>query len=173
MIKDYVIRKAIHQGTIKVDAHNGQIWRVFKYRNGAFRNKQLKLQRQKSGHLTYALCLNNRSITCSVHRTVWIYSNGIPSQNLEINHKDSNPANNKIGNLEIVTHKENALHAKTNNRLSYGEHRPASKLTESDVKSIRKEYKWFKVGIVFLAIKYDVHPSTIHRAVTCQTWQHI
>lgn len=38
------------------------------------------------------------------HRLIWIIFNGIIPDNFVINHKDGNPTNNKVENLECVEH---------------------------------------------------------------------
>lgn len=46
--------------------------------------------------------------TISVHKLIAItFLNYIPNKNIEINHIDGNKINNKLSNLEIVTHREN------------------------------------------------------------------
>ena len=46
-----------------------------------------------------------------VHRVVWESFHGPIPDGYEINHKDCNKKNNRIDNLELVTHKENMDHA--------------------------------------------------------------
>ena len=46
-----------------------------------------------------------------VHRVVWEAFNGRIEGRLEINHKDLDRANNRLDNLEIVTHQQNLQHA--------------------------------------------------------------
>ncbi len=46
-----------------------------------------------------------------VHRVVWEAFNGPIPERLEINHKDLDRANNRLDNLELVTHQQNVQHA--------------------------------------------------------------
>ena len=46
-----------------------------------------------------------------VHRVVWEAFNGRIERRLEINHKDLDRANNKLDNLELITHQQNIQHA--------------------------------------------------------------
>ena len=46
-----------------------------------------------------------------VHRVVWEAFNGRIEGRLEINHKDRDRTNNRLDNLEIVTHQQNLKHA--------------------------------------------------------------
>jgi hypothetical protein len=58
-----------------------------------------------------SLCKNAKYIRRSVHRMVWEAFNGPIEGRLEINHKDLNRSNNRLENLEIVTHQQNLQHA--------------------------------------------------------------
>jgi hypothetical protein len=57
------------------------------------------------------LCKNGKYARHSVHRMVWEAFNGPIDGRLEINHKDLDRSNNRIANLELVTHKQNIQHA--------------------------------------------------------------
>ena len=46
-----------------------------------------------------------------VHRLVWEAFNGPILGRLEVNHKDLDRANNRLNNLELLTHRENVQHA--------------------------------------------------------------
>lgn len=54
-----------------------------------------------------------------------------------------------------------------------GTSNPKAKLTESDVKEIRKRYKAGVVMISTLAEAYGVHPTTISRIIHGIRWRHI
>jgi hypothetical protein len=58
-----------------------------------------------------SLCKNAKYIRRSVHRMVWEAFNGPIEGRLEINHKDLNRSNNRLENLEVVTHQQNLQHA--------------------------------------------------------------
>ena len=68
-------------------------------------------EKKKGGYRRVALRANNKTYRRYVHRLVaqaFIQNlNNYP----EVNHKDENPSNNRVDNLEWVTHKQN---------LSYG-----------------------------------------------------
>ena len=57
------------------------------------------------------LCKNGKYARHSIHRMVWEAFNGPIEGRLEINHKDLDRSNNRLENLEIVTHQQNLQHA--------------------------------------------------------------
>lgn len=67
----------------------------------------MKFERDKKGYLAVQLCKNGEIKRCTVHRLV--AQSFIPNpQNLpQLNHKDENPSNNKVENLEWCSAKYN------------------------------------------------------------------
>ena len=63
------------------------------------------------GYNTAVLYLNSKPKTFKVHRLVALTFIENTENKLFVNHKDGNKLNNKIDNLEWVTHKENIRHA--------------------------------------------------------------
>jgi hypothetical protein len=63
------------------------------------------------GYFQVSLCRNGVYTRRAVHRVMWETFNGPIEGRLEINHKDLNRANNRLDNLEIVTHQQNIQHA--------------------------------------------------------------
>jgi hypothetical protein len=57
------------------------------------------------------LCKNGKYTRRSVHRLIWESFNGAIEGRLEINHKDLDRSNNRLDNLEVVTHQQNLQHA--------------------------------------------------------------
>jgi hypothetical protein len=58
-----------------------------------------------------SLCKDAKYTRRGVHRMVWEAFNGRIEGRLEINHKDLDRANNRLDNLEVVTHQQNLQHA--------------------------------------------------------------
>lgn len=102
--------------------------------------KFLSTHLDKDGYEKVRLvCDDDKRHTFSVHRLMM--ENFSPREdmiNLQVNHKDGNKLNNHISNLEWCTCEENIHHAIKNNLRAeqFGEHNPASKLTEKEVKEI-------------------------------------
>lgn len=62
------------------------------------------------GYARASLCRNGVYTRRAVHRLMWEAFNGPIPGRLEINHKDLNRSNNRLDNLELVTHQQNAQH---------------------------------------------------------------
>ena len=58
-----------------------------------------------------SLCRDGAYTRRSVHRLVWEAFNGPIPGRLEINHKNLDRADNRLENLEMVTHQQNVQHA--------------------------------------------------------------
>ena len=102
-------------------------------------NKFLKGSRDKDGYLKCALINKyNKQKYLRIHRI--IAKVFIPNllNKPQINHIDGNKQNNCIFNLEWVTCQENFNHAKENGLTNKGEKQSGSKLTEQQIKEIRR-----------------------------------
>lgn len=115
-----------------------------------------------------------------VHRLVGFAFIENPLKHPEINHKDGNPLNNNVSNLEWVTKSENHIH-RCRVLKHYplrqvgslrGEDHGKAKLTDADVRCILAEVKG-GVSHRALAKRFDVHPTNISCIVRGLTWTHI
>ena len=64
------------------------------------------------------LMVNGISKNKLVHRLVWTAFNGQIPEGYEVNHLDERPVNNRLENLNLVTHKENINWGTRNKRVS-------------------------------------------------------
>lgn len=71
------------------------------------KEKILKPQMLNNGYYRATLCKNSIIKKYLVHRLVWIAFNGQIPEGYEINHLDEVKSNNRLENLNLVTHKEN------------------------------------------------------------------
>lgn len=72
----------------------------------------------KQGYIRVTLSKGGKIKNWQIHRLVYeVFCGEIPA-NMVINHKDENPSNNHIDNLEICTPKENANYGNRNYKLS-------------------------------------------------------
>lgn len=63
-----------------------------------------------SGYLGLILTVDGTGTPERIHRLVMETFVGLPPIGYEVNHKDHNPSNNHLSNLEYVTHQENMQH---------------------------------------------------------------
>ena len=75
--------------------------------NGSGKTKLLKQSTIKYGYKRVGLCKNNKQKYYLVHRLVAITFIPNPNDLLVVNHKDENPSNNNVNNLEWCTQKYN------------------------------------------------------------------
>lgn len=109
-----------------------------------------------------------------VHRLVAEAFIPNPEDKGDVNHIDGNTHNNRVDNLEWTTRKENIAHAfRTGLTKNYGSNHVFAKLSEDQVKEIRKSYQRGKYGSgsCVLAKKYGVSPSTIKNIVRGASWK--
>jgi len=66
------------------------------------------------------------------HRCVWVWFNGDIPDGYEINHIDANRSNNRIENLELVTHSENIRHMINMGHGNYSRGEKSGKAIYSD-----------------------------------------
>lgn len=118
---------------------------------------------------------NKKVITYLVHRLVAQAFIPNPQNKPFINHKDGNPANNHVSNLEWCTHGENMQHAHDTGLIANnpkGEKHYFSRVNEKQVLEIRK-LKSQGVRSVDIARKFGLHPATIGDITKRRSWNHI
>lgn len=125
----------------------------------------------------YKLITLSKKKTYSIHRLVAETFLENPENKLEVNHKDSNRANNSVDNLEWVTKSENIQHSYSygSKKAPEGVSNGKAVLSEQDVKELRSSYiphdKDF--GMKALAKKYGVSEPTINRVVHNRSYKNI
>lgn len=138
-----------------------------------FQGRTLIPQPNSKGYMR--VCLIGKSIF--VHRLVALHFIGNPDNLPIVNHKDGNPLNNVVGNLEWVTYSENIKHAyREGHAVSVkGEDRRDSKLTEEEVRWILTNYvKGSKeFGRKPLARKFGVSHQNIKNIIDRKKWKHV
>ena len=63
------------------------------------------------GYWQISLCKNGKYVRRAVHRIMWEAFYGPIPGRFEINHKNLDRADNRLDNLELVTHQQNIQHA--------------------------------------------------------------
>ena len=91
-----------------------------------------KLHTDRKGYQSFQIRFNNRLVFCYVHRAVLCSFNGIDSNKTQVNHKDFDPQNNRLDNLEWVSYAQNNAYS-----VNKGRHlhriRKLHKLTDAQV----------------------------------------
>lgn len=103
----------------------------------------IPFQGKTCNYLSVQLCKNNITEKFMIHRLVAIHYLSLdPTTDLEVNHKDGNRHNNRVDNLEVVTHQENIDHSiRTMLKNDYGEKSVNAKLTNKQAKEIRELWR--------------------------------
>lgn len=83
----------------------------------------------------YKVCLCKQSIKKAyrVHRLVWEAFNGQIPEGYEINHLDERPVNNRLENLNLVTHKENCNWGTRSERSTKKRSKPVLQFTLDNI----------------------------------------
>lgn len=131
---------------------------------------------------------NKLKIKQREYRTIGLYEKGhghryfyvhrlvakafIPNPNgfKTVNHKDGNPKNNDVSNLEWCSMRQNIHHAFLNGFTTRGYKNGRTVLDESKVRTIRAEYAEGKTSHAKLGIKYGVAPHTIKLVIDKKNW---
>jgi HNH endonuclease/NUMOD4 motif-containing protein len=119
-----------------------------------------------------------RKEQASVHRLVAEAFLGL-EPGLEVNHIDGDKANNRVTNLEWVTHSTNQRHAyrvlgtlKLNLPWSRGEANCAAKLTDQDIVEIR-DLRDSGLLQREIAARFGVTQSAVSNILAKRTWKHV
>lgn len=133
----------------------------------------------KDGYRRVKLWRANRAKTFLVHVLVAaVFIGPAPTPVHEVNHKDGVKTNACVANLEWVTRSENNTHAwRTGLRaagdVACGERVWCAKLTEDQVREIRRLYRPHAYGAPRLGREFGVDTTTIRSIVTGKTWKHV
>lgn len=146
---------------------DGNVWSHPKNVKGGHNGKWLKKNYDSDGYLLVGLSLGKRAVRkqAKVHRLVAEAFIPNPSNYLHVNHKNGDKTDNRVENLEWVTHAQNMHHAKMNSFVAKETARGA-KLNWQKVKDIRNSTLSQKA----LGIKYSVTVATISRVQNYKTW---
>jgi len=117
-----------------------------------------------------------------VHRLVAEAFLGTCPEGLVVNHKDGNKKNNNIENLEYVTKSEDNKHAldlglrkppSNFKNCKKGENHPFAKLTDLQVKEIRKIRKETNFGERRISKMLNLPRGAVSHVLKNNTWKHV
>lgn len=73
------------------------------------KRKLLKLN-NVNGYKNVTLCSDNTKTSFGVHRlVVWAFMGVLSNKNIHVDHKNNNKIDNRFGNLQILTSRENSI----------------------------------------------------------------
>jgi len=148
---------------------SGDVWSVARSvvrKNGTvqrFKDKKLTARRMGNGYYLVRINIDGKSIHRSIHSLLaesFILKAKIP-KGMCVNHKDGNKGNNVLSNLEIVSYRDNLLHAyKTGLNSNIGQTHPKSRITTKQIEVIRGLYR-SGVSQYLIASQFNVCRATI------------
>lgn len=134
--------------------------------------KTMALNLERKGYVSVELWKEGKNKRCKVHRLVAITFIPNPDNKRTVNHINSIRSDNRVDNLEWATQSENIIHAfKYGNKDQHGERHSHNKLTESQVREIRKlkgNKTQQQIAEMFNVSRGNI--GLIHRGLT---WSHI
>lgn len=117
---------------------------------------------------------HSHGVMYAAHRFSWILKHGSVPEGLHVLHRCDNPACVRPSHLFLGTNADNVADkmSKKRHRNLQGEKHPLSKLTDQDVKQIRKLQS---EGALHreLAKQFNVTKGTIGFIIRQETWTHI
>lgn len=139
-----------YEGIYQID-ENGNVKSFAQYKEGKIKKQQI----DKHGYATIMLCKNGFYEKVFIHRLV--LSTFRPCENMEklhVNHKDANPLNNNIDNLEWVTQQENNKYIE---KMGHHSGRSKKKVLVEFRNGDKEEYE----SLAECAEHFNVNKSTI------------
>lgn len=172
-------------GWFSVDPE-GRIWRHVRFAGGGATSLQeiptrrAERSRHRAGSYLRVLFRDGMGLRRKIaaHRAVWMLSSRrmIPI-GMEINHINGDRTDNRPGNLEMTTHRENAVHSvrvlgnKPKARL--GTTNAAARLSESDIPTIRRLAASGEMSQREIGCLYGVSQKTVSGILHRKTWTHV
>lgn len=133
------------------------------------KGKLLKLFPGKSGYLRFTTIESGRWQQVSVHVMVCMAFHGPRPKGAHAAHADGNILNNSAANLSWKSAQENEADKVLHDRRAWGVRHGMHKLTESEVREIRKSTELLRV----LAERYSVSETNISYIRNRKSWRHI
>ncbi len=124
-------------------------------------------------YLTVCIRRGGKRIKTALHPLVLEAFAGPPPPGMECRHKDDNALNNRIDNLVWGNRFENMDDRRRNGLMVCGEKQWTAKVTEDEVREMRRRYERGNVLQKQLADEYGVTYQLVHCIVKRKTWKHV
>ena len=143
-------------------------------RKGRPRGGILKQWPDRSGRPCVTLCLRGKQTAHYVaHLVAYAFLPPKKPTDQVVRHLNDDPTDNRVENLAWGTHKDNAQDSIRNETCARGMTHGMAKLTEDDVREIRRLYATGQFTQQDLALRFGVSYQTISDIVRRHTWKHI
>ena len=132
----------------------------------------LKPEITKLGYHRITLCHKGKTKRFQLHRLVALVYLPNPDNFPIVNHKDGNPHNNHVSNLEWCTYSHNLQHAYDvlNRDKLYGEKRTWAKLSDDKIRLLRK----LPIGALKkLALEWGCSYKHLRAVYNGRNWNHV
>lgn len=102
---DEVINELLQAGILTADVITGDVYcsRI----NGRRGKTHDPIGVEKKGYLESGITWEGKRYWLRLHRVVFISHHGVPAEGLEVDHVNGRACDNRLRNLELVTHREN------------------------------------------------------------------
>jgi len=127
---------------------------------------------QAYGYLGVHLSREGYSKMHAIHRLVAEAFLGPCPEGLEVAHNDGDPRNPRLENLRYTTRSDNNMDKVKHGTHQGGESNPAHKLTEDDVREIRKALEAGE-SKMSQARRFNVSHKTIRNIANNLIWTHV
>ena len=108
-----------------------------------------------------------------VHRLVAITFIPNPENKPCVNHINNNRKDNRVENLEWVTHRENTMHSQKCKTFPVGERVYMAKLTEKEVLEMRRIHRETHITHEQLGKMYGISRRVAGDVVNMKSWKHV
>ncbi len=165
----------VKKGVFRV-FENGEIYRCKTKHGFPYKYKDCEprlIRTENNGYIWIQYWYRGKRIRVHGHRLVWTYFNGEIPLGKETNHKNGIRNDNRLENLEIITHRENTLHALNILKREFGvkgEDCTFSKLKEEDIKEIRRLRSEENMSQFQISKIFSVSEQNIGHIVNRKTW---
>lgn len=177
MTKHQRVLNLLALGDISID-EMGHVWRHGQRTRNTFWAYAKPRRIDYKDTVGYRVCKlsvgeNGKRVTVSAHVIQWVKHNGPIPNGLEVNHIDVDKENNRLSNLELLTHSENLRHAYMvkGNWSCAADASAATELTWDDVRYIRAALKNGTENQAKLASRFNVTQASISLIASRKRWK--